>query len=1333
MSSFEHYILTRVTSPTAGLTDVHESSFQPLLGSASIGYADDASSEMVDIGFDFLFDDKTYKKIVVNTNGWVALVDPTENSVSDVQTSLMAGSSWQNEQIHANLTTDSVLLCAWFDDLRNVGQVSSDAITNATTRLRQRYGYDVPSILYNNAEFGVKMFRQENSRFGRRTIVRWNSLSDYGNASTVIKFELVLYENGMIEYRYVPRRSITLYETTSGGNFIEDATIGIFAPGTNRFRDFSWGLGRGDDARQQYEYGGAVYSSTFTDEAYDTYSATTYAKEYVWTLRPATHWPGLSTMGTIFKFSPPSNRRKTLPRKLIRELDSTKETSLERFYDDRKSAPYISGVVVNYPTTLPRFFGDSEPGVTLRQDLFSSKGNELSTVGCINKNAIEQYINVSDDGVIKPFNETNLWELSTEQFFSSSASENPTFDAPLRSKSQIKFSLPINYSTKMFEITSSIYYYNTRHKAWLMPDNTTTSTTSDVALASSDATNRRVLEDHRGFGPIGTLLGSGSNNVDNTGSVAARAIGHDHYVNYPYYDTQIGIDAMSQPLAKSIFVNPEYSATADETIKFQSDVPFLVEKAVIEIPFAFGAGWFNSKTTSFLPLTSSSIGAFDFAGPGITFSLFNQINSGNSTRRELVLTGTITHTNDMISTVEISNFPSLSNTYQVRPVGFLSYASNPAAVVSPDSSNSFTGSVALTTEALTSNGLILRMSKDMNAEPSTEYPTNRQQVLSLLKQETIQLESGSGLYSVGLNVAFVNPFGRGGSYLTPSGRSYFGRDFVTTQNIVTDNKVRNPLYVTGSSYQTLSASLSGSTYRAISALPLLTHARSPYLLLPGDSLVFAISKSRPFYYSNGLGGPETSGSIQHDVDLITGSINVTLYGSYVRNTQALDNTQFKNETKSIKTVIGNDPVLDQYEVEYREQRYGSMSDDYITGSMVALTTSPEQQLKFVTSSRGKVFSNIYARNQQTPGTSSYEISVNPSKAFRLQPWWEKTSVDRNVSLFDTTERIYDSLLPSLATCFKADGTSIWLTEVNIYNVSTRMPSASIGRIQFDASFSGSIEQKLRNGNWTKSFPYEPRYANASRQTNISKSFIATLLVKSGSTIEEIEPVLVDSLMPGTIGPTRFSSGPEIPFDYIWFADCSLAVTNSFGYYLTSSATTSDITKVCFGFGDQNTSIISANGKRFGTNNWPDHRDVSEYRSYLDNQYEFSPVIRGWKYGVYNGLPTFSKIVYRRSSYGQLRDMLEQRQFTKFYMQRSDETKKLGPNTVSVAAVQVSFVDSQGNPTNAENTSSQNLSFEATSSFPYFDGETRNRNKINKNTQNTTVMAIKADRQGNISL
>ena len=175
----------------------------------------------------------------------------------------------------------------------------------------------------------------------------------------------------------------------------------------------------------------------------------------------------------------------------------------------------------------------------------------------------------------------------------------------------------------------------------------------------------------------------------------------------------------------------------------------------------------------------------------------------------------------------------------------------------------------------------------------------------------------------------------------------------------------------------------------------------------------------------------------------------------------------------------------------------------------------------------------------------------------------------------------------------------------------------------------------------------------------------------------------------------------------------------------------------------------------GGNNYPDFQiKKAEFTSYTSNpnsedpypNYErqrlstifgVSPIIRGWKYGLHSGLPTHTRAAFRRNRFGQPRDMLEQRQYTKFiistnemfdgdatpgsYPQPDPTTQKspvqgtLGAPPVTVGFVKQSFVKDDRNigiisshAVTPESTVSHNLSTEVTSSLPFFDGEARDR-------------------------
>lgn len=148
-------------------------------------------------------------------------------------------------------------------------------------------------------------------------------------------------------------------------------------------------------------------------------------------------------------------------------------------------------------------------------------------------------------------------------------------------------------------------------------------------------------------------------------------------------------------------------------------------------------------------------------------------------------------------------------------------------------------------------------------------------------------------------------------------------------------------------------------------------------------------------------------------------------------------------------------------------------------------------------------------------------------------------------------------------------------------------------------------------------------------------------------------------------------------------------------------------------------------------------------TYSGHLFGISPVIRGWKYGLHSGLPTTTKAVFKRDHYGHFRDMLEQRQYTKFVQITSSpldqEATVVGPTSIAKErdeAENVNVLNSRGvvgDPVVSVSfvrrrceindrglgriynelvspylTTSQNLSIEVTSSLPYFDFVARHR-------------------------
>lgn len=1417
---FENYTFTRLVDTSAGLSAIPDSMFTQVPGATGLGGVDDAVSGRLPLGFSFSLDNITYDQWAASTNGWMALADPTTMTFNSFE--VLSGNSWDNERIRATFTSKAVLLAPWFDDLRNVtnqaSQLSSSPFSYSSTKIaRIQSGLETPPSVYNPTSYAVSYFNDVRSPRGRRLIVRWSSISNFTAPSSVIKFETVIYENGSIEYRYTPKSAIALATTGTGFQF-EAASMGIFMPnGTNRFRDFAVGLGYRDGARQEYIYGAYVYDPNYTDTPSFGAEGSGSIAPYTCNLTPFRNWPGLSTSGCVISFSPPVNRRRVLPRALNSSRDArialplvarTGDSRLggrSATFDDRKSPNYtamnsdgsaVVGVVVNYPSTLPRFFGGSSLGTTQRQDIFA--GDFLVT-GSVVKSAIDQYVNEQPQTHIAPFSEQSRREqdFAASSFYLTGSNPSfvmPGFDQQLKSKTQIRFTLPVNHNTVMPASTSSIYYYNSRAKAWEVPvnasytvaDNGSTppvgTSKGDHADPTVDAKRGRIIEDARGFGPIGNIVSSGSRTPTAVGEQTDVIIGSS-------FNAGSLASVIGKRYHKSIRNNDDYKPSDDETFRLPINGPFLIEKAVFEIPLAAGAGWFADQTQCFQPISGAT--AFDFAGPALTFALHRQVLTNTNDisaadfsvipiRRDLILTGTITHALDNVSSVVMSKFPPYDTTYQIRPVGFLAYAGPAGGVVAPNANSQFTGSVTVEAAALSATGVVLKITQQFTSGTSAVNAANARAFLRNVPRLSL-----TNNLSQSVTIAAVSPLGRGGSGFQQAGRCVLGNEYVTFQGLddQTGLTAPNPLYVGNTINTQMSAAMSagGFSARAIAAVPLTSHYPSPYLVMPNDRIVLSVSKMRPFIYSAVSSSlvPTFSGSLQHDIRLIPGNITVTLYGSEIlEGVEAHDTLNQALGSDAVHEIIGAEPVRDQFEVAYRNEYTGSFVDNVMLGQMLSQTTVNGQSV-LRQGVRDRKLSRLNARLAAQLGTRQSELVITPSKAYRTQPWFEQVGNVRHVQHVDSSERFWDSMMPGISDCFAADGSGIFIASYgalgNPRQVDVGVSSSSgldinprrtrLGWIWFDYQHPSLISAgygPLINANWTKAFPFEPRYQNASRQVNIAKSFLATYFYNPAGVpvISPIEPRSVNGFV---FGPVSLGVGvlsydyhyafpgiyPPGTFDTTyfpnsilsnWVSDANLNAVNQFGYYTTGSAGIEDASRALFGFGDRNTFFQNNVTTLLGTGHFAETRDIEGPHPdgqtiFGDtNSFCFSPKIRGWKYGVYSGLPSYSKAYWRTGRFGQVRDMLEQRPYTKFFRtEGSDQTATSFQPGEQPAAVTVNFIDSSGRLTAAENTWSSNLSFECTSSLPFFDGTGLNRPTIIPQNLNLHPNVVRQDARGNIHI
>ena len=1341
---FRDYIFTRAVSHDLRLSDVSNAIMTHLTGTAGSGYGDDDVSSSIDIGFEFQFNETVYTKFVICTNGFMVLLDPAYNTF--VSGDILTSDVSSNQSIRRPFLKNHVLLAPWFDNLLNVTNSALDIYGAGAANTKAKYGiaYDSELIGYDAVRYGIKYHVGQDPSGRRRLVVRWfshsfqNWTNNPGSEYGVITFEAVLYADGTIEYRYAP-----MNPRGTGVNLNSTATCGMFLSGTTDFRDFAGACGylSGSKARSEAPEGAFKYDPGYTDPTYGTI--------YSSVMRADLYWPaGVPGTGqhTVFRMSPPQNRRRELPRNVLR-IQDTKESlptvartsDLKRtgigkrsLFNDQLSVSFTSGTIMSMPSGMPVRFAQGSLYAGLYNDLYLSGG--ITITSSVSPSSIEQYVSPVDVKRISPFTDNGRPEqgMLLTSYYGTGSNIGEFGDSllyPLQSKTQIKFSLPITKPTTMLEYTSSMYYYNRKQRSWFMPVNT-----NGKDLASSiGSLNKYWPEDARGFDPVGNVISSGSRVLVQQ----ALAQTSPNWGPLVFSTPENRAIALTGEYPKSTQINAEYSPTNDELFTLPISQPFLIEKAVIEMPFQAGPGWFSDKTTCGFTVNSYALSqySFDFAGPGITIALYNNRSSPVEAYNDLILSSTIIPHGDSYKNVKAQYIAS--NAVRFTPEGFPSFNATPGTVVVPDANNQFTGSITNLAVAGVSNGVV---SQAQNSPQTITANHQRNFIMSEFMDMTDKAFAHR-IYS-------VNTFGRSSRGFDPSGRSTFGKEYVTFESTVTNGKTPNPLFVS-SSFENLPQHIKQvfedaavETIRLEFAIPLQASYPSPYLVMPGDKLFLALSKMRPVLYGDGteFGGlvvQNFTGSGQHDVVLPTGNINITLYGSLLREGREYHNGLNQELTSdAIHEALGSEPVVDQFDVEYRGLHVGGMADDYVTGSLVSQIIV-ESKKQLITGSRGRVFSKYFARNQSVPESSpvtSAEVINNPSKSFRTQPWYERVGGQYGSPAIAFNERTWDSLMPSLVDCLKVDGTVpvggihniSEVFTVNRFNIPTSSESLGRASTMFFNRTASEIPYVPAHSNrtWSWAYPFEPKYLHVARQPSVDDSTKITVnsaIIIDGSSntvIAPVVPVTSDlGFYPLFFGgsPTVTGIGAFIPID------AKLNSTIGGSTILSCSLNSTDMIKVMYGFGDVNSMMYSTVESDFmGHNHQPEFRD-QQINSATGVNYVVGPVIRGWKFGVSSGVPEYSKVIFRQQTYGQFRDVLEQRLFTKFYQPMPEGGKPA--NSVLDGPVHVKFVDQNGNTTPPERTWSCNLSVEATASVPYVDGEMKNRGAIDVLNLNLNTSVI----------
>jgi hypothetical protein len=358
--------------------------------------------------------------------------------------------------------------------------------------------------------------------------------------------------------------------------------------------------------------------------------------------------------------------------------------------------------------------------------------------------------------------------------------------------------------------------------------------------------------------------------------------------------------------------------------------------------------------------------------------------------------------------------------------------------------------------------------------------------------------------------------------------------------------------------------------------------------------------------------------------------------------------------------------MPQFQVEPRESYEGTYTDDVMFGSSIS-------DLQRVGSSVNGYFPRLL------------ELQTEYGEWLTLDRLGRGSGNVQFVQMNDTA-RIVDSTLPSIEEVSQLDASGPVLLYVSSSNQTLVLPFLAVcisvpENGQNNSLLATSDSKLLSSQHWLSTPPFSQRYKNVRRTDDLAVS-TTKVTYKASSSFRHLLPPEC-----GYDATERYLADitPVMSDTTFWseaaFVDVPSKLTIAYVRY-TSNPT--DINVLILGgvTGSVNISgdFITTGSSAFAPSIfndladpvWP--RDISERHiaahffgvgagpggtvKFLDENepwlvepingaiVRFGYQITGWKYGIYNGFPASAKQIVRSGRYGMLRDVLEQRIFTK---------------------------------------------------------------------------------------
>ena len=195
---------------------------------------------------------------------------------------------------------------------------------------------------------------------------------------------------------------------------------------------------------------------------------------------------------------------------------------------------------------------------------------------------------------------------------------------------------------------------------------------------------------------------------------------------------------------------------------------------------------------------------------------------------------------------------------------------------------------------------------------------------------------------------------------------------------------------------------------------------------------------------------------------------------------------------------------------------------------------------------------------------------------------------------------------------------------------------------------GSNHERINNTEWNTSFPFEKKYRGVSRDltqerykfnTQYVVNTFATDIFQAGTLpadAENYKIIFAETITGSFLGIPNIKT-----ILYNLNALCVFGIPNPTFFFGSTFGDLRSANSFIFGIKPKYNLLL------IGSSPGVDAGLTGANNDYLTGS-SISYSSEGWKYGLYNGLTTNFSAVFRQNHYGQFRDMLEQRIYTKTY-------------------------------------------------------------------------------------